>query len=150
MSRNRRTEDWRPKTLEKLERVWFIMDAMRDYWPLTLRQIYYQLVVARIITNTRNEYKSLSGLLTKGRIKGLIPWEAMEDRSRSFLFGWAMLDTIVHTVVDELGVPEAFLLSERVALNPDQVEAFDLPSSLDPIKEGDSRTKKYVETLCGK
>ena len=43
MSRNCLTQGWRKKTLEKLDRV---EAEMRDYWPLTLRQIYYQLVAA--------------------------------------------------------------------------------------------------------
>ena len=46
MSRNRLTQGWRKKTLEKLDPVEAVMAEMRDYWPLTLRQIYYQLVAA--------------------------------------------------------------------------------------------------------
>ncbi len=61
-----------------------LLDEMESYWPLTLRQIYYQLVSAQIIDNNIHEYQKLSRLLTKARLEGVVPWEAMEDRSRSF------------------------------------------------------------------
>jgi hypothetical protein len=66
------------------------IDALRDYWPLTLRQIYYQLVAALVIENNLNEYKRLSRLLSDARLAGELSWDAMEDRSRVLLHsgGW--------------------------------------------------------------
>jgi hypothetical protein len=49
---------------------------------LTLRQLFYQLVTREIIPNTGKEYKKLSPLLTKGRMAGIVDWEAIEDRTR--------------------------------------------------------------------
>lgn len=49
---------------------------------LTLRQLYYQLVVANIIPNAEKSYKSLSGLVSDGRLCGKIDWNAIEDRVR--------------------------------------------------------------------
>jgi len=54
---------------------------------LTIRQIYYRLVAAGIIQNTRSSYNSLDKILVKARIKGIIPFNKLEDRSRSFLAG---------------------------------------------------------------
>jgi hypothetical protein len=49
---------------------------------LTLRQLYYQLVVANIIPNHEKQYKKLSGVLSDARLMGLIDWSAIEDRIR--------------------------------------------------------------------
>jgi len=38
--------------------------------PLTVRQIFYKLVTAGIIRNTRSDYNYLHKLLVKARIKG--------------------------------------------------------------------------------
>ncbi len=59
-----------------------ITDGLRDYWPLTLRQIYYQLVAKGIIENEQKRYKSLSKLLSTMRIEEMIPWSVIEDRTR--------------------------------------------------------------------
>lgn len=64
---------------------------LSEYWPLTLRQVYYQLVAAGVIANDLRQYKKLSDLLTKARLAGIVPWEAIEDRARTTLpsRGWA-------------------------------------------------------------
>lgn len=49
----------------------------------TLRQIYYQLVQANVIPNTQQHYDNLGVLIKKGRLMGLISWDAIEDRIRS-------------------------------------------------------------------
>ena len=54
----------------------------KDGYKLTLRQLYYQLVSRDIIANKTKEYVKLSILLVKGRMAGLIDWDAIEDRNR--------------------------------------------------------------------
>lgn len=78
------------KRLNRLERVNEVLTDLRDYWPITLRQVYYQLVAAGDIENNINSYKGLSTLLSEARLEGRAPWEALEDRSRDFLGsgGW--------------------------------------------------------------
>lgn len=49
---------------------------------LTLRQLYYQHVVANLITNEEKSYKNLGKLLSDARLAGLIDWDAIEDRVR--------------------------------------------------------------------
>jgi len=49
---------------------------------LTLRQIFYRLVSKHIIDNTVQQYKYLSSVLVDARIKGIIPFDSMEDRTR--------------------------------------------------------------------
>jgi len=83
-----------------VEQVIDILDGLRNYWPLTLRQVYYQLVSALIIPNNDKEYRKLSTKLTKARLEGLVPWDALEDRSRSLhqSRGW---DDMEHFVQQE-------------------------------------------------
>ena len=58
------------------------IDVLNEYRPMTLRQVYYQLVAKHIIDNNRNEYQRLSNALVKARQEGLIPWDWIEDRTR--------------------------------------------------------------------
>ena len=54
----------------------------RQGYRLSLRQLYYQLVTMNIIQNEKKEYAKLSTLLTKGRMAGVVDWDAIEDRLR--------------------------------------------------------------------
>lgn len=86
--RNRGT--WTDVKNEYLEQVIQVLDSLKRYWPLTLRQVYYQLVAALVIENNRGQYQKLSRVLSQARIDGIVPWSAIEDRARSTLFsaGW--------------------------------------------------------------
>jgi hypothetical protein len=50
--------------------------------PMTVRQVYYQLVSRQVIENNQKRYKSVSKALVKARQQGIIPWEWIEDRLR--------------------------------------------------------------------
>lgn len=52
-----------------------IKDYAQEGYKLTLRQLYYQLVVKEIIPNLQVEYAKLSGLLVKGRMAGHIDYD---------------------------------------------------------------------------
>lgn len=52
-------------------------------YTLTLRQLYYQLVTRKVIANQIAEYQKLSILLGKGRMGGIVDWNAIEDRVRA-------------------------------------------------------------------
>jgi hypothetical protein len=54
---------------------------------LTVRQVYYRLVAAGIIKNSRSSYNMLDKCLVKARLSGAIHFEVFEDRSREFLAG---------------------------------------------------------------
>ena len=58
------------------------VNEMRDYWPLTVRQLYYQLVSKLIIKNNIASYQKVSRVCTTLRRNDLIPWDAVEDRTR--------------------------------------------------------------------
>lgn len=67
------------KTLDLIEAA---REVLIEYNPMTLRQVYYQLVARHIIDNRRSEYQRLSNALVKARQEELIPWGWMEDRVR--------------------------------------------------------------------
>ena len=54
---------------------------------LTVRQIFYRLVSAGVIPNTRSAYNSLDKVISEARKKGVIPFDAIVDRSRNFIGG---------------------------------------------------------------
>lgn len=74
---------------------------------LTLRQLFYQLVVRNAVKNTEKDYKRLSPLLSDARLVGFIDWQAIEDRIRR---PWAHsefadLDELVQAALDSYRLP---------------------------------------------
>lgn len=68
---------------ERLEIInGIIEEYLADDYILTLRQLYYQLVSREVIANNQKEYSKLSILLKKGRMAGIVDWDAIEDRGR--------------------------------------------------------------------
>jgi hypothetical protein len=55
---------------------------LRARHPMTLRQVYYQLVSRQVIPNCYAAYHLVSRALKKARLAGDIPWEWVEDRLR--------------------------------------------------------------------
>lgn len=51
--------------------------------PMSLRQLYYQLVSKNLIENSKPSYNALGSAVSDGRIAGLISWTAIEDRGRN-------------------------------------------------------------------
>jgi len=235
---------WRKKTWELFERIQEVLTGLRRYWPLTVRQVYYQLVQAQVIENNRNEYQKLCRLLSQARLDGMVPWDAIEDRSRTVLqdaafsdksqfvqeeleyflegyrrdllqsqpcrpeiwiekdalahiayevakpycvpvlpargfasttyknecrkrvqrnacenqktiilyfgdldpSGWEMVPTMMRTLRVDMGL-WGDVDEKRIALNPEQVEEYDLPYDFDAMKDGDSRTPKFRDML---
>ena len=81
---------WTPFQIDKLDKVKVILDELINYKPLTLRQVYYQLVGKGYIENTRSAYQGLSQLLKWSRLDNRISWNDIEDRVRVFnnMSGW--------------------------------------------------------------
>lgn len=52
---------------------------------LTVRQLYYQLVSRDILPNTEKSYKRVTSVVNDARLAGLIDWDIIEDRTRSFI-----------------------------------------------------------------
>jgi len=76
-----------------LEAVLGVLEEQRDYWPLSDRQIHYRLLGPNAplthaskpgsgYQNDKPSYRKLTDLLARGRVAGLVPWEAIEDITR--------------------------------------------------------------------
>jgi hypothetical protein len=74
---------FRPETLRVVEQVnEIISDYAAQNLRLTLRQLYYRLVAARLRPNNLRSYKNLGTIVKNGRMTGLIDWDFIEDRNR--------------------------------------------------------------------
>lgn len=111
---------WSKAGVAYLNRVIGILNELADYWPLTLRQVYYQLVAGGAIQNNLGEYSKLSRILTKARLDGYVSWEAIEDRTRVFLEsgGWTDQGCFVEEELEHFlaGYRRDLLQSQAVAL----------------------------------
>lgn len=67
------------KTVRMLE---VAREVLAETNPMTVRQVYYQLVSRQVIKNNRGQYQAVSNLLRDARKDGSIPWEWIEDRTR--------------------------------------------------------------------
>ncbi len=81
---SRRKFNWTEKQLDKLNKVQEVLNELQGYKPLTLRQVYYQLVGKGYIENKTSQYGMLSNLLKWARIEGHVSWHDIEDRVRAF------------------------------------------------------------------
>lgn len=88
---------WTPLQQERLRQVQSVLEELNAYKPLTLRQVYYQLVGKGYIENTKSQYGMLSRLLKWARIHGHVPWDDIEDRVRAFhsAEGWEDKETFI-------------------------------------------------------
>jgi hypothetical protein len=55
---------------------------LAEHHPMTVRQVYYQLVSRQLIENNRSQYQAVSNALVAARKEGTIRWEWIEDRLR--------------------------------------------------------------------
>lgn len=62
--------------------VVIVDDYLAQGLRLTLRQLFYQLVVRNTIPNTERSYQNLSRLVSDARLAGRLDWAAIEDRIR--------------------------------------------------------------------
>lgn len=60
-----------------------ICDELRDWWPLTVRQVYYQAVAQQFLGNKLAEYRRVSLVLTDLRRAEALPWASIRDGTRT-------------------------------------------------------------------
>ena len=76
------------KTQRIIEEAKSILSA---FHPMTVRQVYYQLVSRQVIENNHGQYQAVSDALVAARRESIIPWSWIEDRLRGLrggLDGW--------------------------------------------------------------
>jgi hypothetical protein len=57
-------------------------EILAAHHPMTLRQLFYRLVAAQLLDNTRSRYQALGEAVRDARREGAISWEWIEDRLR--------------------------------------------------------------------
>jgi len=72
----------RPKNETKRSQVIEVVEKLKDYWPITVRQCFYRMVSAGHIENNLGAYKSISDLLTELRHSEQVQWYAIADNHR--------------------------------------------------------------------
>jgi len=87
-SRSQISDEKRPM----LDAVLSVLDDLREFWPLSLRTVHYNLLNDPPLRNAtrrssryrndRKSYKDLSDLCTRARFEGLLPFEAIHDPTR--------------------------------------------------------------------
>ena len=93
--------DWNPRsatiaTITKANEI--IEEYAKQGFSLTLRQLYYQFVSRDLIANKQAEYNRLGTIISKGRMAGMVSWDAIEDRTRNLrqLPHWSSASSIVN------------------------------------------------------
>jgi hypothetical protein len=96
---------------EMLDRAIEIINAQQEYWPLSDRSIHYDVLndpplrhsskPSSRYRNDKNCYKDLTDLLTRARLTGEIPFDAIEDPTRTVNV-WSLFDGVEGFVDREL------------------------------------------------
>ena len=98
-------------TLQFLESVKSAIQKEKEYWPLSVRRVHYLLLNDPPLchdkkpnskyVNTQSCYKKLTNLLSRARLKGEVPIEAIEDSTRPVLEGGGF-DTVGQYINQEI------------------------------------------------
>jgi hypothetical protein len=77
------------------------IEVLREHHPMTLRQVYYQLVSRQVVEKSRNSYQAVGRALVGARQDRAIPWDWIEDRLRKprHVSMWDNLDNFVETAL---------------------------------------------------
>lgn len=78
-----------------------MLEILNNENPQTVRQVYYQLISRQVLSNCVSSYKKVSRVLSEARLKGLIPWSFIEDRTREphIISMWDSLTNFSETVL---------------------------------------------------
>lgn len=94
--------NFREETKALLDQILKVVDNYQGQgYKLTLRQLYYQLVVKNIFANEQKNYAKLSDLLGEARMCGLCDWDVIEDRIRvpRFPNEWNDINDAMNTLI---------------------------------------------------
>lgn len=72
---------WNPKpeAVEWIRATREVLDAYEEYWPLTVRQIFYRLTETHGYEKTESAYNRLTQMISRARRAGYLPWDAIRD-----------------------------------------------------------------------
>ena len=99
--------DYRPhkKTKILIENVQSILEENASYLPMTLRQIFYQLVVKDQIAKTEAGYKRMTDHLANARRAQVIPFSSVRDDgfTGNLYMGWNSTEDFIDTLISQVG-----------------------------------------------
>jgi len=85
MKRRYIDKNFRNSSLALIEQANEIIEAYQaDGYDLTLRQLYYQFVARDYLPNRQTEYSRLGSVINDARLAGMIDWDSIVDRTRSY------------------------------------------------------------------
>src|SRR5882724_6007431 len=72
---------------DRIDKINLVVEeyAAKGIRSLTIRQLFYQFVSRNWLPNTQRTYDLVAESGKWGRLRGLIDWDAIEDRSRSLM-----------------------------------------------------------------
>lgn len=59
-----------------------VEEILAAVYPQTVRQVFYALVIRKVLPNDKASYRKLVNALSEARKRELIPWDRIEDRLR--------------------------------------------------------------------
>ncbi len=77
-----------------LDAAMLVIDGLKPYWPVTVRQVHYGLLNMTVLRNSSTgsqrsyyendskSYQDACDILTRARLLGLVPWKAIADETR--------------------------------------------------------------------
>lgn len=80
-TRKRGFAEWKPReeALEMVAEIRRILDEYAEILPITLRQLFYLMVVAQLLEKSEKEYARLGNVLGRARRAKLIPMDVIRD-----------------------------------------------------------------------
>lgn len=71
--------------------------------PMTVRQLYYQIIARDLLPNHINSYRKVGKLVKDGRLIGEIDWDAIEDRLREpdIPSRWRSAEELIEIALDQ-------------------------------------------------
>lgn len=71
--------DPKPEAVYWIDRTNEVLEEYRDYWPLSVRQLFYRLVADHQYEKTEGAYGRLTQIISRGRRAGYIEWDGVRD-----------------------------------------------------------------------
>lgn len=123
---------FRAETLQLIDTINRVLEEYEgDGLDVTLRQLFYCLVVDSVIRNVEAEYKKLVRIVTDARDAGQLPWGIFSDRSRETVVQshWAAPADILDTAANSFRLDRWRNQSNHVEvmLEKQALEGFLLP-----------------------
>jgi hypothetical protein len=125
-----------------LNAVLVVLDDLRKFWPLSLRTVHYNLLndpplrhaskPGSRYQNNRRCYSDLSGLCTRARVAGLLPWDAIEDATRPFT-EWNIHRNAGDYIREQVADFMAGYWRDLLQSQPDHIEVIGEKNTLLPI-----------------